>query len=115
MEKEKVSHIGSVVRANRMLYETDDKFKCHVEEILGKRLGSFIAKNKDILPVNFKEIEPINIYNTDDISLKVEMVIVDRNLKRVIDAIVDEKGVSEIMYEIQRYYDSQQHKSLKRD
>lgn len=67
--------------------------------------GNFIVKNKDILPVNFTEIEPINIYNTDDISLRVEMVIVDRNLKRVIDAIVDEKGVSEIMYEIQRYYD----------
>lgn len=67
--------------------------------------GNFIVKNKDVLPVNFTEIEPINIYNTDDISLRVEMVIVDRNLKRVIDAIVDEKGVSEIMYEIQRYYD----------
>lgn len=67
--------------------------------------GNFIVKNKDVLPVNFTEIEPINIYNTDDISLRVEMVIVDRNLKRVIDAIVDEKSMSEIMYEIQRYYD----------
>lgn len=107
MEKEKVSYIGSVVHGNRMLYETNDKFKRHVEEELCERLGNFIVKNKNILPVNFTEIEPLNRYidDTDNITLRVDVLIVDRNLKRVIDAIVDEKGMSEIMYEIQRYYD----------
>lgn len=100
--KKKVEYVSSVSSFDRHLYETKDDFRSHVESCLGKQLGEYIAKNKNTLPIRFTEVES-NHPCTDYMALRVDMVIVDRSLKKIVELMVNDGDISEIMYEIQLY------------
>ena len=59
---------------------------------------STIAENKDELPIRFREVK-----NEYSVTLLGEVVIVDSELRHIIELIMNSDNLTEIMYYIQMY------------
>lgn len=96
--KKKVERINASVSVNRSLYETDENIKSQMANEIGFNIGKLIAENKDELPIRFREVE-------DDYSVTLlgEAMIVDGELRHIIELIINSDNFTEIMYYIQKY------------
>ena len=96
--KKKVERIGASVTVNKRLYETDKNIKTQMEKEVVFNIGKHIAENKDELPIRFREVE--DEYNVTIIG---DVMIVDSELKHIIELIVESDNTIEILHYIQKY------------
>lgn len=96
--KKKVERINASVSVNRSLYETDENIKSQMANEIGFNIGKLIAENKDELPIRFREVE-------DDYSVTLlgDVMIVDSELRHIVELIVEGDNLSELIYRIQEY------------
>ena len=96
--KKKVERLNASVSVSRVLYEVDENIKAQMINEIGFNIGKHIAENKDELPIRFREVK--NEYN---VTLLGEVVIVDSELRHIIELIMNSDNLTEIMYYIQMY------------
>lgn len=96
--KKKVEHLGASVTLDKRLYKTDKNIKTRMEEEVIFNIGKHIAENKDELPIRFREVE-------DEYSVTIigDVMIVDNDLKHLIELIVESDNTMEILHYIQKY------------
>ena len=96
--KKKVERINASASVSRVLYEVDENIKTRMINEIGFNIGKCIVENKDELPIKFREVK--NEYN---VTLLGEVVIVDSELRHIIELIMNSDNLTEIMYYIQMY------------
>lgn len=96
--KKKVERLNASVSVSRVLYEADENIKAQMINEIGFNIGKYIAENKDELPIKFREVE-----NEYSVTLLGEVVIVDSELRHIIELIMNSDNLTEIMYCIQMY------------
>lgn len=96
--KKKVERLNASVSVSRVLYETDENVKAQMINEIGFNIGKCIVENKDELPIRFREVE-----NEYSVTLLGEVVIVDSELRHIIELIMNSDNLTEIMYYIQMY------------
>ena len=96
--KKKVERLNASVSVSRVLYEADENIKAQMINEIGCTIGKYIAENKDELPIKFREVE-----NEYSVTLLGEVVIVDSELRHIIELIMNSDNLTEIMYYIQMY------------
>lgn len=96
--KKKVERLNASVSVNRVLYEADESIKAQMINEIGFNIGEYIVENKDKLPIKFREVE-----NEYSVTLLGEVVIVDSELRHIIELIMNSDNLTEIMYYIQMY------------
>ena len=96
--KKKVERLNASVSVSRVLYEADENIKAQMINEIGFNIGKYIAENKDELPIKFREVE-----NEYSVTLLGEVVIVDSELRHIIELIMNSDNLTEIMYYIQMY------------
>ena len=96
--KKKVERINASVSVSRVLYEADENIKAQMINEIGFNIGKYIVENKDELPIRFREVE-------DEYSVTIlgDILMVDTELKRVIELIVNSDDLIEIMHYIEMY------------
>ena len=96
--KKKVERINSSASVSRVLYEVDENIKAQMINEIGFNIGKYIVENKDELPIRFREVK-------DEYSVTIlgDILMVDTELKRVIELIVNSNDLIEIMYCIEMY------------
>ena len=96
--KKKVERINASVSVSRVLYEADENIKAQMTNEIGFNIGKYIVENKDELPIRFREVE-------DEYSVTIlgDILMVDTELKRVIELIVNSDDLIEIMHYIEMY------------
>ena len=96
--KKKVERINASVSVSRVLYEVDENIKTQMLNQIGFNIGKYIVENKDELPIRFREVE-------DEYSVTIlgDILMVDTELKRVIELIVNSDDLIEIMRYIEMY------------
>ena len=96
--KKKVERINASVSVSRVLYEVDENIKTRMLNQIGFNIGKYIVENKDELPIRFREVE-------DEYSVTIlgDILMVDTELKRVIELIVNSDDLIEIMRYIEMY------------
>ena len=96
--KKKVERINASVSVSRVLYEADENIKAQMTNEIGFNIGKYIVENKDELPIRFREVE-------DEYSVTIlgDILMVDTELKRVIELIVNSDDLIEIMRYIEMY------------
>ena len=96
--KKKVHHLHASATFNRQLYETNDYVRTYMEKQIGLNIGEYIVKNKDELPIRFREVK-------DEYSVTIlgDILMVDTELKHVIELIVNSDDLIEIMRYIEMY------------
>ena len=96
--KKKVERINASVSVSRVLYEVDENIKTRMLNQIGFNIGKYIVENKDELPIRFREVE-------DEYSVTIlgDILMVDTELKRVIELIVNSDDLIEIMHYIEMY------------
>lgn len=96
--KKKVHHLRASAAFNRQLYETNDYVRTYMEKQIGLNIGEYIAENKNELPIRFREVK-------DEYSVTIlgDILMVDTELKRVIELIVNSDDLIEIMHCIEMY------------
>ena len=96
--KKKVERLNASVSVSRVLYEADENIKAQMINEIGFNIGKYIAENKDELPIRFREVK-----NEYSVTLLGEVVIVDSELRHIIELIMNSDNLTEIMYYIQEY------------
>ena len=96
--KKKVERLNASVSVSRVLYEADENIKAQMINEIGFNIGKYIVENKDKLPIKFREVE-----NEYSVTLLGEVVIVDSELRHIIELIMNSDNLTEIMYYIQTY------------
>ena len=96
--KKKVERLNASVSVSRVLYEADENIKAQMINEIGFNIGKYIAENKDELPIRFREVK-----NEYSVTLLGEVVIVDSELRHIIELIMNSDNLTEIMYYIQMY------------
>ena len=96
--KKKVERLNASVSVSRVLYETDENVKAQMINEIGFNIGKCIVENKDELPIRFREVE-----NEYSVTLLGEVVIVDSELRHIIELIMNSDNLTEIMHYIQMY------------
>ena len=96
--KKKVERINASVSVSRVLYEADENIKAQMINEIGFNIGKYIVENKDELPIRFREVE-------DEYSVTIlgDILMVDTELKRAIELIVNSDDLIEIMHYIEMY------------
>ena len=96
--KKKVERINASVSVSRVLYEVDENIKTRMLNEIGFNIGKYIVENKDELPIRFREVK-------DEYSVTIlgDILMVDTELKRVIELIVNSDDLIEIMRYIEMY------------
>ena len=96
--KKKVERINSSASVSRVLYEVDEDIKTRMLNQIGFNIGEYIVENKDELPIRFREVK-------DEYSVTIlgDILMVDTELKRVIELIVNSNDLIEIMHCIEMY------------
>ena len=96
--KKKVERINSSASVSRVLYEVDENIKAQMVNEIGLNIGEYIVENKNELPIRFREVK-------DEYSVTIlgDILMVDTELKRVIELIVNSNDLIEIMYCIEMY------------
>ena len=96
--KKKVERISASVSVSRQLYETNDYVRTYMEKQIGLNIGGYIAENKDELPIRFREVK-------DEYSVTIlgDILMVDTELKSVIELIVNSNDLIEIIHCIEMY------------
>lgn len=96
--KKKVERINASVSVGRVLYEVDENIKAQMINEIGFNIGKCIVENKDELPIRFREVK-------DEYSVTIlgDILMVDTELKRVIELIVNSDDLIEIMRYIEMY------------
>ena len=96
--KKKVERLNASVSVNRVFYDADENIKAQMINEIGFNIGKYIVENKDKLPIKFREVE-----NEYSVTLLGEVVIVDSELRHIIELIMNSDNLTEIMYYIQMY------------
>lgn len=96
--RKKVERLNASVSVSRVLYEADENIKTRMINEIGFNIGKHIAENKDELPIRFREVE-----NEYSVTLMGEVVMVDSELRHIIELIMNSDNLTEIMYYIQMY------------
>lgn len=96
--KKKVYHLRTSATFDRRLYETDDYVRTYMENQIGVNMGNYIVENKDKLPIKFREVK--DEYN---VTILGDILMVDTELKRIIELIVESDNITEILHYIQKY------------
>ena len=96
--KKKVERINTSVSVSRVLYEADENVKAQMINEIGFNIGKYVVENKDELPIRFREVE-------DEYSVTIlgDILMVDTELKRVIELIVNSDDLIEVMRYIEMY------------
>ena len=96
--KKKVERINASVSVGRVLYEVDENIKAQMINEIGFNIGKCIVENKDELPIRFREVK-----DEYSVSILGDILMVDTELKRVIELIVNSDDLIEIMRYIEMY------------
>lgn len=96
--KKKFVRVGASASVNRCLYETEDRVKTHMENEIGYNIGKYIVENKEESPIRFKEVK-----NEYSVTLLGDVMLVDSELRHIVELIVECEDLSKIMYYIQEY------------
>ena len=96
--RKKVERLNASVSVSRVLYEADENIKAQMINEIGFNIGKYIAENKDELPIKFREVE-----NEYSVTILGDILMVDTELKRVIELIVNSDDLIEIMHYIEMY------------
>lgn len=96
--KKKVERLNASVSVNRSLYEADENIKAQMINEIGFNIGKYIAENKDELPIRFREVK-----NEYSVTLMGEVVMVDSELRHIIELIMNSDDLIEIMHCIEMY------------
>ena len=96
--KKKVERLNASVSVSRVLYEADENIKAQMINEIGFNIGKYIAENKDELPIRFREVK-----NEYSVTILGDILMVDTELKRVIELIVNSDDLIEIMRYIEMY------------
>ena len=96
--KKKVERLNASVSVSRVLYEADENIKAQMINEIGFNIGKYIVENKDELPIRFREVK-----NEYSVTLMGEVVMVDSELRHIIELIMNSDNLTEIMYYIQMY------------
>ena len=96
--RKKVERLNASVSVSRVLYEADENIKAQMINEIGLNIGEYIAENKNELPIRFREVK-------DEYSVTIlgHTLMVDTELKRVIELIVNSDDLIEIMHCIEMY------------
>ena len=96
--KKKVERLNASASVSRVLYEVDENIKAQMINEIGFNIGKYIVENKDELPIKFREVE-----NEYSVTLLGEVVIVDSELRHIIELIMNSDDLIEIMHCIEMY------------
>lgn len=96
--KKKVERLNASASVSRSLYEVDENIKARMLNQIGFNIGEHIVENKDELPIRFREVK-----NEYSVTLLGDVMIVDSELRHIIELIVNSNNLTEIMYYIQMY------------
>ena len=96
--KKKVERLNASVSVNRSLYEADENIKAQMINEIGFNIGKYIVENKDELPIRFREVK-----NEYSVTLMGEVVMVDSELRHIIELIMNSDDLIEIMHCIEMY------------
>ena len=96
--KKKVERINASVSVGRVLYEVDENIKTRMLNEIGFNIGKCIVENKDELPIRFREVK-----DEHSVTILGDILMVDTELKRVIELIVNSDDLIEIMHYIEMY------------
>ena len=96
--KKKVERLNASVSVSRVLYEADENIKAQMINEIGFNIGKYIVENKDELPIRFREVK-----NEYSVTLMGEVVMVDSELRHIIELIMNSDDLIEIMHCIEMY------------
>ena len=96
--RKKVERLNASVSVSRVLYEADENIKAQMINEIGFNIGKCIVENKDELPIRFREVK-----DEYSVSILGDILMVDTELKRVIELIVNSDDLIEIMRYIEMY------------
>ena len=96
--KKKVERLNASVSVSRVLYEADENIKAQMINEIGFNIGKYIVENKDELPIRFREVK-----NEYSVTLMGEVVMVDSELRHIIELIMNSDNLIEIMHCIEMY------------